>query len=674
MQINQEPSDHEHLFVLSTVGQIRNAVSTIQALGLNKVYAVLLYTNQNVPLGARLQEYAQSTGLPAELLEIPRQPGLRLPWRLRRMMAIYQDLLGRFPKAELWMSNSNNHYGYAGHLFASNGRKVNAFEEGMSTYLTADDPRFKDAKRQTLRATCVLCYQTLSQKRFSYRRRALRITRYGYLYVNDTFLGKLLKQAWTRGEADYFYQHWTDFDRVVVAFPDVLDPVRFRAKSLEKLEQSPLLTSEKGAALNLRAKQALEAFDKKNVNVIFVSQVYGFDPVFWGQQIGMILCKKGIFELCVKFHPREKQGYRTSFLRGVHASGVQVYTDATLDKVPLEAIFEASPNRRIIGLTSTALLNIAMAYPNAQVESIGPLLLDKLKGQAKNEPEKYDIFTRDSELLQRVAAQAGVDIAFQSTRALIGGSGPSLLDADLSRVPAGTTVVRVNNFFLEENYNLGSRVDCVYFSADKRALRYYLATLRQVVRGGSYRVKATASHHPDASRLNPIQPFHAMSVTDERLQIIIEDYAQQHGVKPSSGIYAMIYAWQEGATQLYLSGIDFYEGGKKYHTELPPRLKKIMAPNMSDTGYDTRLHARALDNTIMETLEAKGVKITRIDPNNIGNSTLPLAPVCETSMMDTLTEIKTIQTHDWVARSGLHSLPVLLSLRKARQLLPGGSR
>jgi hypothetical protein len=249
--------------------------------------------------------------------------------------------------------------------------------------------------------------------------------------------------------------------------------------------------------------------------------------------------------------------------------------------------------------------------------------------------------------------------------AVIGGSGPSLSTCDTTRIPKDAYIFRTNNFFLEREYNLGQKVDCVYFSGDKRAIRFYAATLRKVMRLDIYQIDKITSHHHGAPALNfkpkIVEPF---VVHNDRIRALIADQHASSGILPTSGIMAAINAYQLGAKNLYLAGFDFYQGEEKYSTPLPPRLNSILEPNMSPLGYDSKLHSHKLDFQILELLQQLGTNV--FDTSPLSHSTLPKAPRLE-EHLKIGKKHKPIQINDWVGFDGLYPLAALLALRKLRR-------
>lgn len=259
-----------------------------------------------------------------------------------------------------------------------------------------------------------------------------------------------------------------------------------------------------------------------------------------------------------------------------------------------------------------------------------------------------------------------------TTTVVIGGSGTSLLRTDTRRIPSNARIVRINNFFLEKSYHLGRIVDCVYFSADPRALRLYNATLCRVVASGEYQIESVASAHPRATRLIPPAPFTPVKVRDPQIRDLIAAERQARGVLPTSGVIAAIAEVERGADHLILAGIDLYRGAQRYAYPPNGNLARVLTPNTSTSGHYDKFHSDDLDIKILSRLLDRGVKMTvgHDRPFTIGDHKLSQAQILEEDQQLPPPTTKPSGVNDWVRFSGLSSVDFLVAARWMRRHLP----
>lgn len=252
---------------------------------------------------------------------------------------------------------------------------------------------------------------------------------------------------------------------------------------------------------------------------------------------------------------------------------------------------------------------------------------------------------------------------------IIGASGPSLGLVEHNRLPSDAHIIRVNNFFLESHYHLGPRVDTAYFSADPRAVRFYVATLRALVARNEYVVGSTASHLPAAARLPVPAPFEFFAPRDPAARRLLDRLAEGAHLRPTSGAMAMLYAVENGAERLILTGVDFY-AGPKYGHDLPPRLHRVLRPNLSESGYDDRLHTQEADLSVVEFLIDRGIDV-RLGTSRVSDVPSPIALEPAPVVMDHV--LPSAKAHpyvnDWSRWAGPWSIEMLVAARWARRQL-----
>ena len=250
---------------------------------------------------------------------------------------------------------------------------------------------------------------------------------------------------------------------------------------------------------------------------------------------------------------------------------------------------------------------------------------------------------------------------FTSERVIVSGSGPSLKSIDYQRIPRDINIVRVNNFFFEENYYLGRHVDVIQFSMDRRVTRFYLSTLRDVIRQDIYSVDRIITH------TNMLPPhsfpsiFQNFNFRDQKLKRMLDRLYHKNRLYPTTGVLALLNAVEHGATKIYLAGFDFYEGSEKYAFQIPPRLGSVLKPNLSEIGYD-RFHSINTDLQFLKYVLDKGVEVY-LTSGSVGSpfAGVGLAPKLNdnayTDMFVPKTDAQRVK--DWNGRDGIYSVKFL---------------
>lgn len=252
---------------------------------------------------------------------------------------------------------------------------------------------------------------------------------------------------------------------------------------------------------------------------------------------------------------------------------------------------------------------------------------------------------------------------------VIGGSGPSLMSVDYTKLPDDYFCIRVNNFFFEDTFYLGKKIDLVVFSGDKRALRFYVKTLNDVIKRDIYSIHSVASQSPYAGRYNYTVPFEKIVVQDDSLRLFIDQQQRKFQKKISSGLWAVIKAYELGAKNIYLCGIDFYQGPSKYFYDFPPNYRRLMLPNLEARGYDTIIHNWDLDKSILEFISAK-VSVHLSNTHDSFDSAKTGFMKSSQDPFDFLIKKKNHEiTSDWIYRDGIHTIGQLAAARVLRRWL-----
>lgn len=397
----------DNIFIVSTIGQIENAKRVIKQLGIKRPIFVYLFTKQNITLAGRLESSLIASGFQFEKIELPAFPALRLPHQVKAISRAYSALAREHQGAHLWISNINSHYGYLGHVFTQQGSSVNYFEEGLSTYLQACDPRLQPKPKRTISATIHSMKAALFSRKGSRKRRILNCAKQLVIYLFDTRPFYALSYFVTAGNIQFFYKNWVKFDRVAVTYPGVIDKGLYQARKMIELSPGTLTQITEAAAFTSDVQNAL----LKPSKAVLINQYYGIDPGQWAKLIADILIERGYFEVFVKFHPREKPKNRETLIAKMKRYGLNISECEEIDQYPIENVIKLFKANDVIGLTSTALLRIGTECQNVRVQSMSFPLIESLRQKNLMSAEAFEILKLDSERLEAMshASKAGVE-------------------------------------------------------------------------------------------------------------------------------------------------------------------------------------------------------------------------------------------------------------------------
>ena len=176
---------------------------------------------------------------------------------------------------------------------------------------------------------------------------------------------------------------------------------------------------------------------------------------------------------------------------------------------------------------------------------------------------------------------------------LIVGNGPSSTLPPVHLIPADPVIFRMNWFFLESHYHLGSQVDAWFFSVPHQQLEHQLA---EELRCRRYRVDRLCSpmqlsSHRDADRWG-----HQLLGTDleqldhwaviARHPTLARFFMSRPGL-PTTGLQALGFGLGLGFTDVYLSGIDLYEAAEaRYGYTVPDTVAAALTEKDLTPGYE----------------------------------------------------------------------------------------
>jgi hypothetical protein len=250
---------------------------------------------------------------------------------------------------------------------------------------------------------------------------------------------------------------------------------------------------------------------------------------------------------------------------------------------------------------------------------------------------------------------------------VVAGNGPSLRHIVPGRVLADDLVVRTNNFFFEDHYWLGRRVDLAFVGGDPRVAPFLFETLYQ--HGRDYLLAAWSSHHSKvavAGRVRFAGRYTPFRYRDAGLARGVAALIVRYQRKPMTGTYAALMAHGYGAQTILLAGIDLYAAPARYVFSTGEHHRALLGANLNQRGPDGDQHNPDLDRAILDLLAAQSeTQLLRCTSSVALNDVLPLAPVRQGVRISITPRVAPA---DWVSRAGLYPITLLRALRQVGYL------
>lgn len=192
--------------------------------------------------------------------------------------------------------------------------------------------------------------------------------------------------------------------------------------------------------------------------------------------------------------------------------------------------------------------------------------------------------------------------------------------------------MRANQFYFEEKYYLGKKIDYAFISPSMMLENYY--TYNFLNTKGEYKIKnivAGTIGLKQFSRFYDDYKHWFNDILDGREYIIkLEKFFNflqfnevYYDTRPTSGIYMCAFATQLGYKEIYIAGIDFYKTTSAYpFNAISPNLT-AKYPRFGPPSY---IHSLEMDIKCLEFLEKHyDVKFYSICPNSPLSKYIPLA-------------------------------------------------
>lgn len=249
---------------------------------------------------------------------------------------------------------------------------------------------------------------------------------------------------------------------------------------------------------------------------------------------------------------------------------------------------------------------------------------------------------------------------------VVAGNGLSLTRIAPGRVLETDTFFRTNNFFFEDRYYLGKRVDLAFIGGDPRVAPFVFETLSRArqqydIRRWSATTDRVARIGRKFLDLPHVGMRYADTATEDRVAALMDRYR----ATPSSGVRALLLAHAMGARRIVLAGIDLYAGPKRYAYAPGRHQFDLLGSDLATRSYDLHLHSPDLDREIIAWVAGQpGVTIWRGADCPALNDMLDIAP--ERSGPGVTPQDKS-RILDWADWAGWYPIALLKLLRRLRR-------
>lgn len=251
---------------------------------------------------------------------------------------------------------------------------------------------------------------------------------------------------------------------------------------------------------------------------------------------------------------------------------------------------------------------------------------------------------------------------------VVAGNGASLAQIPPGAVLADDFIIRTNNFFFEQRFYLGCRVDLAFMGGDPRVAPFMFETLYRC--RSDYDLRGWSSHNPRvirAGRRRFGQSVLSMRYRDTSLETEVRQLITRHGRHPTTGVYAVLMAYGLGAETILLAGMDFYGARTRYPFSPGPHYRALMGQDLGQRGLDHHLHDLDLDHAILRLLQERGdVQLLRLGDSPLLRDVSAPAPNRDGTGLDLP---RTAPPTDWVNRAGLYPIGALKIMRRGSSAL-----
>jgi hypothetical protein len=258
---------------------------------------------------------------------------------------------------------------------------------------------------------------------------------------------------------------------------------------------------------------------------------------------------------------------------------------------------------------------------------------------------------------------------------VVAGNGQSLTAIAPGRVLAHDRILRCNNFFFEERYHLGRRVDLAFIGGDPRVAPFVFETLNRA--RGQYDIGAWSSPNARVARWGRRylrQGYRPLRYRDGAVEAEVARLSAKHGgLRPSTGVEALLMAHGMGARQIVLAGVDLYAGPKRYAYAPGRHQRDLLGEDLGTRSYDLRLHHPELDRALIGWLARReDLALWRAANGTALDDLLDLAPMREGPAPEAGPKPQVLDWASWAGWYPIGALKVMRRVRRWQRRLTGG--
>ena len=145
---------------------------------------------------------------------------------------------------------------------------------------------------------------------------------------------------------------------------------------------------------------------------------------------------------------------------------------------------------------------------------------------------------------------------------IVAGNGPSIKNINYKYFPYDYDIFRCNQFYLEDKYYLGKRVDLFFFNHSMKEIQE--KTAKELIRRKEYDIRHLITNfepNVEYTRINEFSNEDILMRFDKQLYKLIYNSHSNVGSRVTTGMHMLSVGYALGYKQIYLTGIDFYKDG-----------------------------------------------------------------------------------------------------------------